>query len=63
MKKAFGIWSSIDRRFMFGIREPTKRLAKRAFIDRAGFHPSWCHEIREVPDGWENPPNPRKGRF
>lgn len=63
MKKSFGVWSTIDKRFMFGIKEPTKGLAKRAFLERAGFYPSWCHEIREVPDGWANPPNPRRGRF
>lgn len=56
----YGVWSIHDKRFMFGVNEPNKKLAERAFLKRAGFPVSWCHKVRLIPDGWVNPKNPRE---
>lgn len=59
----WGIWDVHDRRFVFGICKPTSEeafarlkleIGKRAY--------KWKYEVRKIPVGWRNRPNPRKSR-
>lgn len=63
-EKRFGIWNSVDKRFVFGINEPSYQKAIRAFKRKVG-NLSYCYRYmpREIPDGFENPPNPIWGKM
>lgn len=55
----YGIWNGMTKRFVFGIRETTEARAWRAFVKRVGKTSyKWRYEVRRIPEGWVNPPNP-----
>lgn len=57
MTEHFGIWNAVDRRFVFGIDEPTPKAAERRFREVCG-SPLWRYSVRRIPPGWKNPRNP-----
>lgn len=55
----YGIWNAVARRFVFGIREETKRAAWRKFVKTVGpTSYKWRFEVRPIPPGFKNPKNP-----
>lgn len=54
----YGIWNSITKRFVFGIKETSKRAAENKLFKKAG-KGAYCdrYEVRLIPDGFVNPPN------
>lgn len=56
----FGIWNSCEKRFVFGISEPTKDRAWNEFQRVAPFKATkkWRYEVREIQKDWKNPKNP-----
>lgn len=59
----WGIWNSVDKRFVFGIRESSRQDAIKAFKRKVG-KLSYCYRYmpKVIPNGFENPPNPIKYR-
>lgn len=54
----WGIWNSVEKRFVFGIREETAAKADRAFFHKVGKTAyKWRYEPRIIPNGWINPKN------
>lgn len=63
MPNNYGIWNSVDKRFVFGIKESTKQKAYKAFRNKVGnLSYLYRYEARKIPDGFKNPPNPTKYR-
>lgn len=59
----YGIWNSMTKRFVFGIRQPTKGKALRSLRAEIGKDAhKWRYEVRTIPQGWENKKNPIWGR-
>ena len=54
----FGIWNSIEKRFVFGIAAETPRKAERAFRKTCINWRKWRYEIKPIPEGFKNPRNP-----
>jgi hypothetical protein len=55
----YGVWNGVERRFVFGIKEDTKKAAWRQFIravGKTGY--KWRFEVRPIPPGFKNPKNP-----
>lgn len=55
----FGVWNDVQKRFVFGIKEPSaqkawKALYKKIYKDAYKYR----YFIRVIPDGWVNPANP-----
>jgi hypothetical protein len=57
--EAYGIWNSIIKRFVYGIREDTPKKAVKKLWVMAG-KGAYCHRYdwKRIPDGFRNPPNP-----
>lgn len=56
---AYGIWNDVDKRFVFGIREETRKKAWKKFRDKVGSLSYCCrYGTKEIPEGWKNPKNP-----
>lgn len=60
----YGIWNGITKRFVYGIKEPSKEKAKQKLFEKTGEGAyCWRYEVRLIPDNFTNPPNslyPRK---
>lgn len=55
----YGIWHTMQKRFVFGIAETTVGRAQRALFQRIGKNAyKWRFEVRKIPPNWHNPPNP-----
>ena len=54
----FGIWNSMEKRFIFGIAAETPRKAERAFRKTCINWRKWRYEIKPIPEGFKNPRNP-----
>lgn len=55
----YGIWNSVDKRFVFGIREATQDAAWKKFVGKAGKTSyKWRFKIKKYPEGFRNKPNP-----
>ena len=54
----WGIWNSVEKRFVFGISEPSMKEAKDEFRRRCG-SPLWRYSVKKIPEGWTNPKNHR----
>lgn len=54
----YGIWNSIEKRFVFGIAAETPRKAERAFRKTCINWRMWRYEIKPIPDDFKNPRNP-----
>ena len=54
----YGIWNDIEKRFVFGISEPTPQNAEKEFFNRVGktAH-KWRFSVRVIPVNWVNPKN------
>lgn len=60
-KKVYGIWNSLDKRFVFGIKEESKLKANKAFQKECGkLAYLWRYTAKEIPVGFKNPKNPTK---
>ena len=60
-RKMYGIWDDVDKRFVFGIRRHTSELATEKFRkDYFKVSHMWRYEVKEIPYGFINPPNPTK---
>lgn|GEM_PF-1629731 len=61
--EVYGIWNGITKRFAYGIKEPTPKLAEQKLreVNPGGFR-CWRYEWRKIPDGFQNPKNPIKYR-
>lgn len=59
-KPVYGIWNSVLKRFVLGIREPSKEAALRVFRKKASWKMQrmWRYEVRKWPSGFKNPQNP-----
>ena len=56
----YGVWNGMTKRFVYGIREPSKRLAQKRLFEAAGKGAyCWRYEIKPIPDKWVNPKNIR----
>lgn len=54
----YGIWNGVEKRFVFGIREPSAIKAEKAFFHKVGKTAyKWRFEVREIPNNWVNPKN------
>lgn len=58
--ETWGIWNKKTKRFVFGIREPSRELAREKFLI---FAPRAIHYLlhyteKQIPEGFVNPPNP-----
>lgn len=63
--REYGIWNSVTKRFVFGIREATPERAWQKFCRIGEVSFAWRYNTKEIPLGWENPPNPtwpKKGK-
>lgn len=47
----YGIWNSIEKRFVFGIAAETPRKAERAFRKTCINWRLWRYEIKPIPRG------------
>lgn len=57
----YGIWNTVDKRFVFGIKEDTADKAAKHFKSECRkLSYMWRYEVKRIPDGWINPPNPTK---
>ena len=54
----YGIWNSMEKRFVFGIAAETPRKAERAFRKTCINWRKWRYEIKPIPEGFKNPRNP-----
>lgn len=54
----YGIWNSIEKRFVFGIAAETPRKAEQAFRKTCINWRKWRYEIKPIPDDFKNPRNP-----
>ena len=54
----YGIWNSVEKRFVFGIAAETPRKAERAFRKACSGWRRWRYEIKPIPEGFKNPRNP-----
>lgn len=62
--RPWGIWNCQERRFVFGISEPSKGRALRAFkrlVGKTSYH--WKYEPRKIPANHKNKPNPRREEY
>lgn len=59
-KPVYGIWNSVLKRFVLGIKEPTKEAALKEFRKKASYKMQcmWRYEVRRWPDRFKNPQNP-----
>ena len=58
--KVYGIWNSIEKRFVFGIREESADAALRKFRRVApGASRAYRYSAKEIPEGHVNRKNPR----
>ena len=56
MTDRWGIWNGVDKRFVFGIDEPSAAKAEARFREVCG-SPSWRYSAKRIPQGWKNPRN------
>ena len=57
--KEYGIWNSVQKRFVFGIKESSKKKAIKALENKVGIDVyKWRYSIRTIPENWRNPKNP-----
>lgn len=54
----WGVWNGVEKRFVFGIAEPSQRKAQAEFERKCG-SPLWRYSVRKIPRGWVNPKNNR----
>lgn len=54
----YGVWNSVEKRFVFGIAAETPRKAERAFRKTCVNWRQWRYEIKPIPEGFKNPRNP-----
>ena len=61
LNEVYGIWNGVTKRFVYGIRESSPRLADKK-LRKVNPKGSYCYryEARRIPDGWVNPQNARK---
>lgn len=65
MKTKYGVWHSMQKRFVFGIQEDTPADAWNKLFKCIGTDAyKWRYEVKRIPRGWKNKPNPyyKKGR-
>lgn len=55
----YGVWNSVDKRFMYGIQAPTKEEAWNEFTDKCPGWRCWRFEVKAIPKDWVNPKNLR----
>ena len=57
---SYGVWNSLTHRFCFGIAEPTRDAAQMKFYKQAPLELKrrYRYEVKPIPKGWINPPNP-----
>lgn len=61
MSQIWGIWNSVDKRFVFGIREPSKQAALTAFKKKVGkLSYLYRYQPKVIPKDFKNPPNPTR---
>lgn len=54
----WGIWNGVTKRFIFGLDEPTREKAEKAFIKKAGKAAyKWRFTAKRIPADWVNPKN------
>ena len=61
MSAHWGIWNDVDKRFVFGVDEPSMKAAEAKFAAVCG-SPSWRYRVKEIPRGWKNPRNRKYAR-
>lgn len=62
--RQWGIWNCQEKRFVFGISEPSEGMALRAFKRLAGKTSYHCkYEPRMIPVNHKNKPNPRREEY
>lgn len=55
----YGIWNSVTKRFVYGIKEFNQETAWKKFVNMVPkeIHMKWRYEVRKIPKGWVNPKN------
>lgn len=55
----YGIWNSVTKRFVYGIKEFEKEMAWKKFVNMVPkeIYMKWRYEVRKIPKGWVNPKN------
>lgn len=59
----YGVWNSITKRFVFGIREGSREKAWAALKKATNGWRAFRYEVRRVPVGYVNPPNETAQRW
>ena len=55
----YGIWNSVTKRFVYGIKEFDQETAWKKFVNMVPkeIYMKWRYEVRKIPKGWVNPKN------
>lgn len=54
-----GVWNNVTKRFVFGIREETRKKVLVEFKKKVpNLWRYWRYEVREIPQHFKNPRNP-----
>lgn len=53
----YGVWNSITKRFVYGIRESSEKRARAALRKATGGWRCYRYDVRRIPEGYENPIN------
>jgi len=56
----YGIWNGVEKRFVFGIKEPTAEKAWSEFTRKCASWRKYRFEVKPVPKDWVNPRNSRE---
>ena len=57
----YGIWNSVEKRFVFGVSEPTSNAAWKSFKKKVpqAIWRKWRYDVKPIPEGFRNAKNPR----
>lgn len=59
MTQHWGVYNSVEKRFVFGIDKPSKSAAWKAFRKKyTQKYVPWRYELRPIPPDWVNKRNP-----
>ena len=53
----YGIWNSLSKRFVYGIKVDSSSEARRELHKKAGNPYCWRYIVKEIPESFKNPPN------